>query len=243
MQTQIICQDFGGFHSGALDSTRTRLAQEGSWKLQRVVVILPAAYSIPAKVALSHRNLVFPPNNGMLWILALGMEVGAAYSTCIEQVLGHPELSKWEYILTIEHDNAPPPDGVLRLIERMEANPQLAAVGGLYFTKGPGGVAQIWGDPSDPQLNFRPQIPVPGQLVECCGLGMGFTLFRMSIFRDGRLRRPWFKTEASAQGASTQDLYAWGDWRKYGYRCAVDCTVRVGHYDLEGQHGHPDFMW
>lgn len=243
MQSQIVVQDFGGFHNGSIENTRARLVQGGSWKQQRIVVVLPSAFSIPAKVALAHRNLVFPPNNGMLWILALGLEVGHAYSECVAQVLAHPELGKWEYLLTIEHDNAPPPDGVLRLVERLEANPHLAAVGGLYFTKGPGGVAQIWGDPQDPQLNFRPQVPITDQLVECCGLGMGFTLHRMSIFHDQRLRRPWWKTEAGAQGATTQDLYAWSDWRKYGYRCAVDCSVRVGHYDLTGQFGQPDFMW
>ena len=28
-----------------------------------------------------------------------------------------------------------------------------------------------------------------------------------------------------------------------GYRFAVDCSVKVGHYDLEGAFGVPDFMW
>jgi hypothetical protein len=73
---------------------------------------------------------------------AIGMEVGEAFSTAIEQILAHPELGTWEYILTIEHDNMPPADGVLKLLEQMEANPKFACIGGLYFTKGHGGVAQ-----------------------------------------------------------------------------------------------------
>ena len=44
-------------------------------------------------------------------------------------------------------------------------------------------------------------------------------------------------------GIGTQDLYFWGDARKYGYRCAIDCSVKVGHYDLEGRFGPPDTMW
>lgn len=34
-------------------------------------------------------------------------------------------------------------------------------------------------------------------------------------------------------GCATQDLYAWGDFRKNGYRCAIDCGVLVGHYDVQ----------
>ena len=48
---------------------------------------------ISAKVALSHWNLIFPPNNGVFRMLCLGMEVGDAYSQAIEQILAHPDLS------------------------------------------------------------------------------------------------------------------------------------------------------
>jgi len=227
----LIIQDFGGGHNSDIGKTRARLIKGGSWKKQNIVVILPSSAMIPAKVALSHWNLAFPPNNGVVRILAQGMEVGDAYSTAIEQVLAHPDLKEWQYILTIEHDNCPPPDGVIKLLERMEKHPEYACIGGLYFTKGEEGVAQIWGDPRDVNLNFRPQLPDPaGGLVECCGTGMGFNIFRLSMFKDDRLRKPWFKTQKE-NGISTQDLHFWGDARKYGYRCAIDCSVRVGHYD------------
>jgi hypothetical protein len=238
MKPELIIQDFGGKHNFAEGETRARLLKGASWKKQRIVLILPADSLIPAKVALSHWNLIFPPNQGVIRILAQGMEVGDAYSTAIEQVLAHPELSKWEYILTLEHDNMPPQDGVLKLIEQMEIHPEYSCIGGLYFTKGEGGVAQIWGDPRDPVLNFRPQIPIPGQLLECCGTGMGFNLFRLGLFRDEKLRKPWFKTLASREGVGTQDLYFWGDARKYGYRCAIDCSITVGHYDYVN-----DMVW
>lgn len=243
MKPQLVIQDFGGAHNSDTDKTRSRLMKGGSWKVQRIVVILPAADSIPAKVALSHWSLAFPPNNGVVRILAQGMEVGDAYSTAIDGILAHPELSKWEYILTIEHDNCPPPNGVVQLVEQLENHPELACVGGLYFTKGEAGVAQIWGDPKDPVLNFRPQVPdVNGGLVECCGTGMGFNLWRLAMFKDLKLRKPWFKTQ-TRDGVSTQDLYFWGDARKHGYRCAIDCSVKVGHYDLLGQYGPADMMW
>lgn len=230
--TELIVQDFAGAHNRDLQKTSARLIKGASWKKQRIVVILPSAVLIPAKVALTHWNLAFPPNNGVVRILALGDEVGVAYSQAIEQILAHPELSQWEYILTLEHDNTPPSDGVIKLVEQMEAHPEYDCIGGLYFTKGEGGVAQIWGDPKDPVMNFRPQVPDPnGGLVECVGTGMGFNLFRMSMFKDPKLRKPWFVTQTK-NGVSTQDLYFWSDARKYGHRCAIDCSVKVGHYDF-----------
>ena len=239
MKPQLVVQDFGGVQNADLATTRLRLIKGGSWRKQRVVVVLPAADLIPAKVALSQWNLIFPPNNGVVRLLALGMEVGDAYSSAIESVLAHPELSGWEYVLTMEHDNAPPPDGLLKLLADMEAHPEFACIGGLYFTKGEGGVAQIWGDPKDPVQNFRPQPPDPnGGLVECCGTGMGFNLWRMSMFKDQRLPRPLFQTKASREGIGTQDLAFWASARKYGYRAAIDCGVRVGHLDFA-----TDMMW
>lgn len=231
MKPEFIIQDFKGYHNQNLGNTFNRLQKAGSWKKQRIVVIIPSSNLIPAKVALSIWGLIFPPNQPVVKILAQHMEVGDAYSAAIENILAHPELKNWEYILTLEHDNMPPQDGVMQLLERMEANPKFSCIGGLYYTKGENGVAQIWGDPND-GLNFRPQLPDPnGGLVECCGTGMGFNLWKLSMFKDPQLRRPWFRTLAGKEGVGTQDMYFWGDARKFGYRCAIDCSVKVGHYD------------
>lgn len=233
MTTQIISESDYGRHNADLATSSTRIINNGTWKKQRIVVVIPSGPMIPAQVYLSHVNMMFPPNQAVFRFLALGTEVGDAFSTAIDQIINHPELGTWEYILTVEHDNIPPPDGVVRLIAQMEAHPEFACIGGLYWTKGPEGVPQIWGDIKDPVQNYRPQAPDPnGGLVECWGTGMGFNLWRISMFKDAKLRRPWFKTIASlAEGVGTQDLYFWGDAKKHGYRCAIDCSVKVGHLD------------
>jgi hypothetical protein len=241
MQAQLI---EAGHHNDQLAISTHRLVEGGSWKKQRVIMLIPASTTIPTKVYLSHCALVFPPNQAAHRMAAIGMEVGEAFSSSIQEILAHPDLGQWEYLLTIEHDNCPPNDGLVKLIHRMEQHPEYACIGGLYWTKGEGGVPQIWGDIKDPVMNFRPQPPdLNGGLVECWGTGMGFNLWRLSMFKDDRLRKPWFKTVAGAEGVGTQDLYFWGDARKYGYRCAIDCGVKVGHYDLEGKFGPPDIMW
>jgi hypothetical protein len=206
-------------------------------------MLIPASTTIPTKVYLSHCSLIFPPNQAAHRMAAIGMEVGQAFSNAIESILSTPGLSDWEYLLTIEHDNCPAPDGLVRLIAQMEKHPEFAAIGGLYWTKGEGGVPQIWGDAKDATINFRPQIPKAGELVECCGTGMGFTLFRLSMFKDERIKRPWFRTIAGTEGVGTQDLSFWAEARKYGYRCAIDCGVLVGHYDMDGKFGPADVMW
>jgi len=231
MTAQIVTLGVGE-HNKRFEGSAARIMQGASWKKQRIIVLLPASDTISTKVALSHWNLIFPPNNGVFRMLCLGMEVGDAYSQAIETVLANPDLSKWEYFLTIEHDNVPPADGVIQLVEDMDKHPKYDAISGLYWTKGYGGCPQIWGDPKD-GLNFRPQVPLQDQIQECCGIGMGFALWRIKMFADKKLRKPWFKTIAGKEGLGTQDLYFWGDARKHGYRCAVDTRVKVGHYSIE----------
>lgn len=238
MSNELIIQDFGGVNNANLGVASARLMKSGSWKRQNIIVVVPADSVIHAKVCLSIWNLIWPPNNSVVRILAQGMEVGNAYTAAIEQILTHPQLKEFQYVLTIEHDNLPPQDGVLKLLEVLEDHKELSWVSGLYFCKGENGCAQIWGDPNDPVLNFRPQPPKLDTVQECCGTGQGFTLYRLAMFKDERLERPWFKTEKGPQGVSTQDLAFASKARKWGYRCAVDTRVKVGHIDVK-----TGFVW
>jgi hypothetical protein len=237
MNPQIVVGYDLGAHNSSLEQSAARIMEGGSWKKQRTILLIPAGKKMDTRVALAMRALAFPPNQQMYPMAAVGMEVGDAYSNAIKWITETPGLNEWEYIFTIEHDNIGPPDGVVKLIYQMEQHPEFACIGGLYWTKGWGGVPQIWGDPKDAVLNFRPQVPRAGELVECCGTGMGFNVWRLSMFRDERLRRPWFKTNDGREGGGigTQDLHFWTDARQYGYRAAVDCSVLVGHFDPDSE--------
>lgn len=180
-------------------------------------------------------GLITPMNNAFVRIFVSGMEVGEAYNQALELVLNHEQLSQFKYLLTLEEDNMPPPDGLLKLYESID---EYAAVGGLYWTKGEGGQPMIYGDPKG-ILAFQPQQVKVETVQECNGLGMGFTLYDLSVFRDEKLARPFFKTfqEWSPQEGSkvgTQDLYFFGNIRKLGYRVACDTRVKVGHIDQNG---------
>ena len=219
----------GGFLN---ESGATRIIKGNTYKDVSTVIIIPTRGMIHCKVVGAWWNLMTSMNQKSTKVFAVGMEVGDAYNNMIEQILANPEFSKWKYILTMEEDNLPPPDGLLKLYESMDT---YDAVGGLYWTKGENGQPMIYGDPKDAEMNFRPQPPAE-DVQECNGLGMGFTLFKMDIFKDERVPRPWFKTvqEYSPEKGvqlGTQDLYFFGNIRKLGYRVACDTRVKVGHLD------------
>lgn len=231
MAGEIVTDTNIGKHNSDLKASTQRFIEGGSWKKANTVVLIPTDQSVPAKCAVSWLSLVRPPNCAMAHWLLQGMEIGEAYDKGFQAVIDHPQISKWQYVLTVEHDNMPPPGAFVDLLKCMEAYPEYDAISGLYWTKGPEGVPQIWGDINDPIVNYRPQ-PPKGPIQECYGIGMGFALWRIEMFKDKRLEKPWFKTTASDAGVGTQDLYFWGMARKFGHRCAVANNVRVGHHDV-----------
>lgn len=198
------------------------------------------------KVAVSWMSLIRPMNQKVVGpIAAIGMEVGAAFSQMIEIIINDPNLSQFKYILSIEDDNMPPVDGLIRMYEAIEGKvdgQKYDVIGGLYWTKGEGGQPMIYGNPKDNVYNFIPQMPLPDTVQPANGLGMGFNLWRVEMFKDTRLRRPWFKTcnDLTPEGAKvyTQDLYFYEDAAKYGYKFACDTRVKVGHFD-----GAADQIW
>lgn len=229
---QIIVSGGEGVHNADLAKVQKRLLRGKTYKDLSTVCVIPTRGMIPARVVESWMGLMTPMNNPFVRIMVEGMEVGDAYNSAIELILGHEQLKTFRYMLTLEEDNVPPPDGLLRLFESIG---KYSAVGGLYFTKGEEGQPMIYGDPKG-ILAFQPQVPLLDKVQECNGLGMGFTLFDLAMFRDKRIPKPWFKTlQQYTPGAGvqqgTQDLYFYGNARRAGYRIASDNRVKVGHYD------------
>lgn len=217
-----------------------KLLKSDFYKDLSTICIIPTRGVIPAKVVQNWMGLMLPMNQKFIRMFVSGMEVGAAYTHAIEQIVANPVLRSWKYILTLEEDNMPPADGLIKLYEGME---EFDVVGGLYWTKGENGQPMIYGDPTMEELNFIPQIPLPETLQKTNGLGMGFNLFKLDIFRDPRVPRPYFKTVqeftpfVGAKGYS-QDLYFYENIHKLGYNVACDTRIKVGHYSLE-----EDIVW
>lgn len=235
MQPAVVIENLNlGLHNADLQATVDRLNRGKTYRDLSTVIVCPTRGMIPDRVVQSWMGLIKPMNQKVVGpIFFRGYEVGEAYNMAIHMVLSNPELSTWKYILTIEEDNLPPPDGLIKLYESMD---DYDVVGGLYWTKGEGGQPMIYGDPAVEPFNFIPQVPKPETVMPANGLGMGFNLFKMDIFRDERIPKPWFVTAQDytpGQGVKlyTQDLYFFENAAKAGYKFACDTRVKVGHLD------------
>lgn len=231
-EPQIIIGGDLGFHNRDLEASKERLEKGKQYRDLSTVCVVPTRGMIPARVVENWMGLMTPMNNAFFRMFVAGMEVGDAYNAAVEMILAHEQLSKFKYVLTLEEDNMPQPDGLLKLYESIDG---YAAVGGLYWTKGEGGQPMIYGDPTG-VLSFQPQLVKVDTIQECNGLGMGFTLFDMDVFRDPKIPKPWFKTVQSwspEEGgqAGTQDLHFFANARRAGHKVASDNRVKVGHFD------------
>jgi len=238
MKPEIILPYAPGAQNADLKKANARLTESQSYKDLSTVIVCPTrgGRSLSPRFVSAAMGLFRPMNQKCYGpIFMSGMEVGQAFNAAIESILANQELSKFKYLLTYEDDNVPSPDALLKLYEGIK---HYDAVGALYWTKGESGQPMIYGNPNETPLNFVPQIPIPETLQHCNGLGMGFTLFRMSVFK--RLEKPWFVTAQSfdpnkGSKCYTQDLYAFENMAKAGMKVACDTRVKVGHWDSESE--------
>lgn len=223
---KIIIENYEGKHN-----TPERYAEWsklGAYRDLSTVWITPTRGTMGTRVAFSWMSVMGGFNQPLVKVIAEGVEVGEAYNKMLTQILSTPAFAKFKYILTVEEDNTPPPDGLHKLYQSIQ---EYDAVGGLYWLKGESGCPMIWGDVASPGT-FAPQAPKVDTVQPCNGLGMGFTLFRLDMFKDpGFEFGKWFVTKADKSGAMTQDLYFFSNAAKLGYKFACDTRVKVGHYD------------
>jgi hypothetical protein len=228
----------------SLGYERVQVLEGHSFKDASTVMVVPTRdKSVRLEVSQAWENLAPPMNGKRVKLYAVGDEVGTAYNRMIQNILSNPVLSQWKYVLTMEDDNIPLPDGHLKLLESIDIGP-FDAVSGIYFTKGYVNEPMAYGNPREfietGEIDFRPRDIVAamktGTIVEVNGIGMGFALWRMDLFRD--VPPPWFVTTQGIfpnEGMKnySQDLFFCKRARLSGKRFAVDLRVPVGHIDKE----------
>ncbi len=236
MKPEIILPYSPGIQNADLAKANARLTASQSYKDLSTVIVTPTrgGRSLSPRWVSAMMGLMRPMNQKVFGPLYMsGMEVGDAFNAAVEMILENPDLSKFKFMLCYEDDNVPPPDGLLKLYEGIK---EYDAIGGLYFTKGECGQPMCYGNPNESPLNFIPQMPAPESLTRCNGLGMGFTLIKLSVFK--KIPKPWFVTKQShdpnkGSKCYTQDLYFFENLAKAGGRVACDSRVKVGHFDAE----------
>tara|TARA_R110000868_G_scaffold86512_1_gene242642 strand:- start:1238 stop:1963 length:726 start_codon:yes stop_codon:yes gene_type:complete len=236
MKPEIILPYEPGRQNSDLAKANARLTTGKTYKDLSTIIVVPTrgGRSLCPRFVSAISGMMRPMNQQVFGpIFMSGMEVGAAFNSAIEMIQGNPVLAKFKYLLTVEDDNICQPDGLLKLYESIE---EYDVVGGLYWTKGDGGQPMIYGDPNVSPLNFVPQGVIPETVQRCNGTGMGFALFKLSIFK--KLPAPWFETKQSWDPNTgvkcyTQDLWFYEKLVKSGGKVAVDNRVKIGHLDIE----------
>lgn len=236
---QLVFSSFQGRHNSDLTKSANRLIQANSSKDLSTVCIIPNNGLISAKVTENWLGQVSQMNQKFVRIMLTGMEKHYGFNSCIEQILATPGLNTFKYLLTLEEDITAPFDGLIKLFENID---KYNVVGGLSWTKGIEGRPMIYGYPRMIPLAFTPVMPFAETVQECLGLGTGFTLFKLDIFKDVRIPKPWFRTEArNLPGGfpnGKPDLYFFENIHKFGYKVACDTRVKLGHYDTDN-----DIFW
>lgn len=226
---------------GAFD--RVMVHHGSTYRDCSTVVIMPTRDKfIHYEVWQRWSGLIMPMNQKRHMMVRVGDEVGIAYNEAIRDILAHPELSKWRYVMTVESDNLIPPDAQIRMIETLERY-RFDGVSGIYFTKGEVNMPMAYGNAArfraTGELEFAPidirEALSAGDVVEVNGIANGCSLYRLDLFRE--MPYPWFMTVSDVlpNGGAvgfTQDLYFCKNAKAAGKRFGVDMRVRVGHMDL-----------
>lgn len=227
-------------NSAGLGYDRVELLPGSTYKDNSTIVICPTRGAIHHRAMQAIMGLMAPMNTRKAFFMPAGQEVGQAYTDTMKMVLSNPGLADFKYVLSIEDDMIPPPDGHLKLLEGMEQGYDV--LGGIYFLKGDYNYPQAYGDPKrfaeTGVLDFRPLDVTSalreGSIIPVNGTAMGFTLYRMEIFK--KLEPPWWVTVSEwdpvTGGKSfTQDL--WGAERiaRAGFKQGIHCGVKCGHLD------------
>jgi len=215
------------------------------YKNQATVIVIPTLKMIPVPVVAAWFSLLHPSMQRMSGPNFFdGFEVAEAYNRAIDVILEQKPLASFQFVLTMEHDNIPPRDGLLRLLESIDGGVDgnvYDCVGGLYWNR-PQTAAEvsplIFGNPEETPRTFFVQVPKEDAIQPCNGMGMGFTLFRLKMFREGKIAKPYFESiqELTEDGnliTQSQDIAFFSKACDAGYKMAVDTRVRVGHMDPE----------
>lgn len=230
-EPKLIIGNTVGSNNEELEKAVERVERSKMYQDLSTIIVCPTRGMFPTRVVQSWMKLIKPANQRVAGpIFAEAMRVDVAYETLFEYILNNDYLKTFKYVLTIEEDNLPPADGLIKLYESME---NYDVVGGLYWAKGDDGFPMIFGEAGNPG-DYKPQKPKIGELQPANGLGMGFNLFKLDMFRN--IPKPWFKTveEKDEYGNTTQmtqDLHFYKKAGELGYKFACDNKILVGHYE------------
>jgi len=218
-----------------------------SYQNKSIVCVIPTRGSVDVQIVDSWFKLITPVNHNFTKLFMANGRVDDAYNTGIQLILNDPKLSSSRFLLTMEDDNLPPPDGIIKLVESFLKHEQSGdkywAISGVYWTKPSRDCIEhapiAWGCPHTGEWNMDvPPISEDENITQCCLIPQGFTLYDLDLFR--KIEYPWFKTvehkpeqDIDWTPGETQDSYFFKKVWDAGYKVGVRGDVQVGHIDSQ----------
>jgi SAM-dependent methyltransferase len=185
---------------------------------------------VPLEWALNFKSINPPINFNVDYNIVLGKEIGYARNALAKAALDRG----CKYLFFLGDDVVAPPHTLRQLIYRMENQPDVDVVGGVYCAKA---------DPPAPLVFVKNGEGSywdwkVGEFFECSGLGMDCTLIRTSLLE--KIPEPWFKTVDIDQHidgkakveAWTEDLYFLNKVSQVGGRIFCDASIICDHWDV-----------
>ena len=192
---------------------------------------VPARGMVRVEWAFNLHQLVPPMNYATRFILLTQADKGVDWKR--NQVCEFALQNKSRYMFFIDEDVFVPAHTLKQLIMRMENDPDLAVVGGVYCSKSEpsaplvfrnNGVGSYW--------NWK-----AGEYFEVTGLGMGCTLIRTEWLK--KISKPYFLTyreiysedNANLGEEGTEDLYFLRKISDAGGKIMCDSSILCEHWD------------
>lgn len=129
-----------------------------------------------------------------------------------------------DYLMFIDNDMTFPPSGIVRLLDHDKD-----IVGVHYNARGvPGKPIVSTVKMADAQGNLIGSDSMPSQLFKCYGVGTGFTLIKMDVFK--KLEKPYFIAWEEENGEHhTEDIDFCRKAAQAGFDVWCSPTIKVGH--------------
>jgi hypothetical protein len=185
---------------------------------------------VPLQWALNFKSMNPPVNYNCDFNIIFGKEIGLARNALAKAAIDR----KCKYLFFLGDDVVAPPHALRQLIYRMENQPNVDIVGGVYCAKA---------DPAAPLVFVENGAGSYwdwkiGEFFSCSGLGMDCTLIRVSLFE--KITEPWFETidndshidGIAAAEAWTEDLRFCHKAREVGAGIWCDASVICEHHDV-----------
>jgi hypothetical protein len=181
--------------------------------------------------ASAYKSLNPPINYNMTVMQIMNSPVAEARNAIAREALKNES----RYVFFLGDDVVVPPHALRQFIMRMENNPHIGVIGGVYCSKSePPAPLVFRGNGQGSYWDWK-----IGEFFEVTGLGMDCTLIRTDLFKE--LPEPWFKTVSNdefAEGINKADQWTEDLWflkqvaDKTNSKIYCDGSIICGHEDV-----------